>query len=100
VLFRKYSRRTVGLAGLGLLVTVGVAAFLVLTESYPTPPHELSTPMLVTILVFCPASLLSALFIDAEIGTSGFYFIWFLSPCSTRLCMRRLARQLPVVTGV
>ena len=77
MLFRKYSRRTVGLAGLGLLVTVGVAAFLVLTESYPTPPHELGTPMLVTILVFCPASLLSALFIDAEIGTSGFYFIWF-----------------------
>ena len=59
------------------LVTVEVAAFLVLTESYPTPPHELGTPMLVTILVFCPASLLSALFIDAEIGTSGFYFIWF-----------------------
>jgi hypothetical protein len=30
----------------------------------------------VTILVLCPPSLLSALFIDAEIGTSGFYFIW------------------------
>jgi hypothetical protein len=33
--------------------------------------------VLVTTLVLCPPSLLSALFIDAEIGTSGFYFIWF-----------------------
>ena len=77
VLFRKYSRRTVGLAGFGLLVTVVVAAFLVLTGSYPNPPHELSAPVLVTILALCPPSLLSALFIDAEIGTSGFYFVWF-----------------------
>jgi FtsH-binding integral membrane protein len=75
--FRKYSRRTVGLAGFGLLVTIGVAAFLVLTDSYPNHLHELSTPVLVTILALCPPSLLSALFIDAEIGTSGFYFIWF-----------------------
>jgi hypothetical protein len=67
----------VGVAGFGLLVTVGVAAFLVLTESYPNPPHELSTPVLVTVLALCPPSLLSALFIDAEIGTSSFYFIWF-----------------------
>lgn len=77
MLFRKYSRRTVGLAGLGLLVTVVVAAFQVLTDSYPNPPHELSTPLLVTILALCPPSLLSALFIDAKIGTSGFYFVWF-----------------------
>jgi len=77
VLFRKYSRRTVGLAGFGLLVTVVVAAFLVLTGSSPNPPHELNTPVLVTILALCPPSLLSALFIDAETGTSGFYFVWF-----------------------
>ena len=77
MLFRKYSRRTVGLAGFGLLVTVVVAAFLVLTGSSPNPPHELNTPVLVTILALCPPSLLSALFIDAETGTSGFYFVWF-----------------------
>jgi len=62
---------------LGLLVAVVVAAFLVLTGSYPNPPHELSPPLLVTILALCPPSLLSALFIDAEIGSSGFYFVWF-----------------------
>ena len=78
MLFRKYSRRTVGLAGFGLVVTVVVAAFLVLTDSYPNHPHELSTPLLVTILILCPPSLLSALVIDAETGTSAFYFVWFL----------------------
>ena len=77
MLCHKYSRRTVTLAGFGLVVTVVVVALLVLTDLYPNPPHELRTPVLVTILVLCPPSLLSALFIDAEIGTSGFYFIWF-----------------------
>jgi FtsH-binding integral membrane protein len=77
VLFRKYSRRTVGLAGFGLLVAVVVAVFLLSTDSYPNPPHELSTPVLVTILVLCPPSMLSALVIDAETGTSAFYFVWF-----------------------
>jgi FtsH-binding integral membrane protein len=77
VLFRKYSRRTAGLAGFGLLVTVVVGAHLVLTNSYPNSPHELSTPLLVTILILCPPSLLSALIIDTETGTSAFYFVWF-----------------------
>jgi FtsH-binding integral membrane protein len=77
VFLRKYSRRTVGLAGFGLLVTVALAAFIVLTDSYPNSPHELSTPLLVTILILCPPSLLSALNIDAETGTSAFYFVWF-----------------------
>jgi len=72
------SYRTLVFAAIGLLVTVAIAAYLVLTESYPNPPHELSTPLLVALLVLCPPSLLSALFIDAEIGTSGFYFVWFL----------------------
>ena len=48
-----------------------------MTDSYPNPPHELSTPVLVTILVLCPPSMLSALVIDAETGTSAFYFVWF-----------------------
>jgi FtsH-binding integral membrane protein len=77
VLFRKYSRRTVGLAGFGLLVAVVVAVFLLSTDSYPNPPREPSTPVLVTILVLCPPSMLSALVIDAETGTSAFYFVWF-----------------------
>jgi FtsH-binding integral membrane protein len=76
-LFRKYSRRTLVLAGLGLIITVVLVAYLVLTDSYRNPPHELSTPLLVAFLVLCPPSLLSVAFIDAETGTSGFYFIWF-----------------------
>jgi len=72
-----FSYRTLVLAGFGLLVTVAIAGYLVLTESYPNPPHELSTPLLVLFLALCPPSLLSALFIDAEIGTSGFYLVWF-----------------------
>ncbi len=72
-----FSYRTVVLFGFGVLVTVAIAAYLVLTESYPNPPHELSAPLLVLFLVLCPPSLLSALVIDAETGTSGFYFVWF-----------------------
>ena len=45
MLFRKYSRRTVGLAEFGLLVAVVVAVFLLSTDSYPNPPHELSTQL-------------------------------------------------------
>jgi hypothetical protein len=72
------SYRTIVLAGVGLLVAAVMGAFLVLTESYPNPPHVLSTPLLVVFLVLCPPSLLSALFIDAEMGSSGFYFVWCL----------------------
>jgi hypothetical protein len=75
MLIRKYSRRTIYLAAFGLLVTAGITAFLMLTDSYPR--HELRTPLLIAFLVFCPPSLLSALIIDAETGTSGFYFVWF-----------------------
>jgi hypothetical protein len=78
LLIRKYSRRTIYLGALGLLVAAGIAAFLMLTDSYPNPPHELSTPLLIPFLVLCPPSLLSAFVIDAETGTSGFYFVWFV----------------------
>ena len=71
------SYRTLFFAGIGLLATVAIATYLVLTQSYPNLPHELSTPLLVAFHVLCPPSLLSALFIDAEIGTSGFYLVWF-----------------------
>lgn len=76
MLIRKYSRRTIYLAAFGLLVAAGIAAFLVLTDS--DPPHELSTPLLIAFLVLCPPSLLSAFVIDAETGTSAFYFVWFV----------------------
>ena len=76
-LFRKYSRRTVGLAGIGFAIAAFIVAYLALTESYPNPPHQLCTPLIVAFVVLCPPCLLSIPFIDAEIGTSVFYFIWF-----------------------
>ena len=64
------------LAGFGLFVAVGIAVFLTLTNAYPTRPQALSAPSLVAILALCPPSLLSAFVIDAETGTSSFYFVW------------------------
>jgi hypothetical protein len=71
------SYRIIIFGAFGLLVALAIAAYLAMTESYPHPPHVLSTPLLALFLVLCPPSLLSVLFIDAEIGTSGFYFVWF-----------------------
>ena len=64
------------LAGFGLFVAVGIAVFLAVTNTYPNAPQELTTPFVLTILVLCPPSLLSAFVIDAETGTSSFYFVW------------------------
>jgi hypothetical protein len=69
--FRKYSRRTVFFAGLGLAITVLIVAYVF------NPLENTPTPLLLAFAILCPPSLLSPPFIDAEIGTSGFYFIWF-----------------------
>jgi len=55
----------------GLLITCALAAYLTLTDFSPSPK-----PLLVLFIAVCPTSLLSIPFIDAEPGTSGFYFIW------------------------
>ena len=99
-LFRKHSRRTVVLAGLGLVITLVIVAYFAFTESYPNPPHVLSTPLLVAFLVLCPPSLRSVPFIDAEIGTSGFYFIWFFIGLLTPRCTERSGRQPPSMSEV
>jgi hypothetical protein len=64
-----------GFVVLGFAVTTFVVAYQVLTNSYP--PSDLSMPVFVAFIILCPPSLLTVPFIDAEVGTGGFYFIWF-----------------------
>jgi hypothetical protein len=64
-----------GFAALGFAVTTFIVAYQVLTNSYPPP--DLSMPVFVAFIILCPPSLLTVAFIDAEVGTGGFYLIWF-----------------------
>jgi hypothetical protein len=61
-----------GFGLLGLIVTSLVVAYQIVTNGTASVP----LPLLVLFIVLCPASVLSIPFIDAEVGTSGFYFIW------------------------
>jgi hypothetical protein len=70
-LFGGYRRMVLVWAVAGLLITCALAAYLTLTDFSPSPK-----PLLVLFIAVCPTSLLSIPFIDAEPGTSGFYFIW------------------------
>jgi hypothetical protein len=63
----------VGLIVPGLLVAYQIAA-----NSAASPPQTLNRFLLIAAVLLCPPSLLSIGFIDAEIGTSGFYFVWAL----------------------
>ena len=56
-----------GFAGLGIIITIAIVAYFVLTNSYP--PQEDPTSLLVAFAVLCPPSFLSVPFIDAETGT-------------------------------
>jgi hypothetical protein len=65
-------KRNLGFGLLGLIITSFVVAYQVLTNGTASVPP----PLLVLFIALCPASVLSIPFIDAEVGTSGFYFIW------------------------
>ena len=66
----KLMRLMVGLAILGLAVTVFIVAYQVLTNSYP--PRLISDRLFLTFIILCPPSLLSIPIIDAEVGTGAF----------------------------
>jgi hypothetical protein len=69
-------RRTVlRFAAVGFAVAVAIVLYSVLTDSSPPPPPNL--PLEVVMLLFCPPGLVGAVCIDCEIGTGGFYVIWF-----------------------
>jgi hypothetical protein len=66
-----------GAAVAGFAMTAVFVAYQVVTDTYPKPPE----PNMLAILLFvilCPPSLLSVPIIDAEIGTSGFYFVFLI----------------------
>jgi formate/nitrite transporter FocA (FNT family) len=58
----------------GLAVTAGIVAYLVVTNTYPSSDPKISVLLLA--VIFCPPCLLSIPIIDAETGTTAFYFIF------------------------
>jgi len=65
-------KRDLGFGLLGLIATSFVVVYQIVTNGTASLP----LPLLVLFIALCPASVLSIPFIDAEVGTSGFYFIW------------------------
>jgi len=62
-------------AAIGFAVAAAIVVYSVLTDSSPPPPPNI--PLLLAMIILCPPSLLGIACIDCEIGTGGFYFVWF-----------------------
>jgi len=62
-------------AAIGFAVAAAIVVHSVFTDSSPPPPPNI--PLLVAMIILCPPSLLGIACIDCEIGTGGFYFVWF-----------------------
>src|SRR5258708_10224738 len=73
---KKYSKNNLKGGFLGLAITSIFVASQIVTNSCNSPPHPRNYSLLALLIALCPTSLLSIPFIDAEVGTSGFYFIW------------------------
>ena len=74
----KLLRIVLGLAALGMAVTVVVAAYLAVTVSTTSPPQPMSDRLFMTFVILCPPSLLSIEIIDAEPGSGAFYALWLV----------------------
>jgi len=59
---------------LGLAVTAGFVAYQLIVDLQS--PRSPSPAVMIAFVILCPPSLLSIPFLDAEVGTSGFYFLW------------------------
>jgi len=62
-------------AVLGFAVTAAFVSYQLVTADSQSPISRNST-LMVVFVVLCPPSLLSLPFVDAEVGTNGFYFLW------------------------
>lgn len=71
-------RIVLGLAALGMAVTLIIAAYLAFTVSTTSPPQPMSDRLFMTFIVLCPPSLLSTNIIDAEPGSGAFYTLWLV----------------------
>lgn len=69
-------KRNLGFGSLGLAITLFFVVYQLLTDPTAAPPHRLNDSLIVLLFILCPPSLLSIPIIDAEVGTSGFYFLW------------------------
>jgi hypothetical protein len=72
----KYWKNNLKFGFLGLAICSLFVVYQVVTDSAASPPPPLHSSLLTLLVALCPPSLLSVPFIDAEVGTSGFYFIW------------------------
>lgn len=61
---------------LGFSITALFVAYQLLTDSLSDSPRN--SAMLIFFVILCPPSLLTIPIIDAEVGTSGFYFLWIV----------------------
>ena len=66
--------RCIRSAVVGFVVTAAFVRYQLLTD--PQSPLTRNPVLMVMFVVLCPPSLLSLPFIDAEVGTTDFYFLW------------------------
>lgn len=71
----KHHRLTVGLAVVGLAITVVLFVYGEFRD-YSRPPNRLDDVFVILGVIFCPPSLLQLLCIDCEAGTSAGVFMW------------------------
>lgn len=61
-------------AMLGFAITAAFVSYQLITDSQSAIGRNSS--FMVLFVILCPPSLLSLPFIDAEVGSSGFYILW------------------------
>ena len=59
---------------LGFAVTAAFVCYQLVTDAQS--PINRNPVLMLAFVILCPPSLLSLPFIDAEVGTNGFYILW------------------------
>jgi len=69
-------RRYLSSAVCGFAITAAFVRYQMLTDV--ESPISRNPLLMIFFIVFCPPSLLSLLFTDAEVGSNGFYILWVI----------------------